>query len=74
MVLASFFKTNVLYCAANLRQLSPYVPDEAVDFFRTRTTSDLGDEVEVRSLIDRWRGAVCKTVSYLEIHRISIYV
>ena len=61
MVLASFLKTNMLYCGDNLQQLSRYVPAESVDlvsldppFFSNKKYEVIwGDEAEVRSFEDR---------------------
>jgi DNA modification methylase len=61
----AFLETSVLYCADNLRQLAQF-PDECVDliyldppFFSNRHYEVIwGDEAEVRSFEDRWKGGI----------------
>lgn len=61
----SFLETGVLYCEDNLRQLVQF-PDECIDliyldppFFSNRHYEVIwGDEAEVRSFEDRWKGGI----------------
>lgn len=83
MVLADFFKTNVLYCGDNLHRLSHYIPDESVDlvyldppFFSNKKYEVIwGDEAEVRSFEDRWKGGINNYLDWMEprlgeLHRV----
>jgi DNA modification methylase len=61
----AFLETGVLYCADNLLQLTQF-PDECIDliyldppFFSNRYYEVIwGEEAEVRSFEDRWKGGI----------------
>jgi DNA modification methylase len=80
--LRSAIETQVIYCDENLGRLS-ILPDESVDlvyldppFFSNRIYEVIwGDEAEVRSFEDRWRGGIGYYVDWMrqrmvEVHRV----
>lgn len=78
-----YLRTEVIYCDDNVVCLQESFPDECVDliyldppFFSNKVYEVIwGDEAEVRSFDDRWKGGVPEYVSWMrkrieELHRV----
>lgn len=83
MAPVNYLETETLYCEDNLLVLRDGMPDECVDliyldppFFSNRHYEVIwGDEAEVRSFDDRWKGGVREYVGWMrdrvvEMHRV----
>jgi DNA modification methylase len=76
---ASHLETGILYCADNLVQLGSF-PDNSIDliyldppFFSNRTYEVIwGDEAEVRSFEDRWKGGIQVYIDWMYTRTVEL--